>query len=82
MTNYATDLHRQGRIGTVQMMENKARRVVAGTRGGLAYAFLTGAYQGADCYAIIANDKAYENKTGYVVWNEDVQQAQFIPDED
>lgn len=82
MAKFAADLHRKGELNKVDAMEKLAKRIERESRGGLGSAFLTEAYYGADCYAIIANKSDYRNKSGYVVYDEEQQKAVFIPDEE
>lgn len=75
---YAADLHRQGRYSVVNAMNAYANSLVRHTNGGLATAFLTEGYQGADCFAIIANSQRFSSREGYVVWDELAEKAVFV----
>lgn len=76
--SYAADLHRKGNISAIQAMESKAKARCRGTKGGLATAFITEGYQGADCVALIANTQAFTKQEGYIVWDELVEKAVFV----
>lgn len=80
--NYGKDLHRKGELHKVEEMEKLAKRMERNSKGGLAAAFLTEAYLGFDCFAMIANNQEWEKCTGYVLYDEDTNKATFIPDDE
>lgn len=80
--NYGKNLLRKGELVKIKAMEKLAKKIERESRENLAAAFLTEAYYGFDCFAIIANDSRYQNKTGYVLFDEDKQKAVFIPDDE
>ena len=82
MKKYAYDLHRKGELDKVGAMERLAIDMERKSNGGLGAAFLTGADLGADCFAMVANNSAYEKKSGYVLYDEEQGEAVFVADED
>jgi hypothetical protein len=80
MTNYATDLHRKGELKKVEEMEKLAKRMERNSKGGLAAAFLTEAYLGADCFAMIPNSPEWNKCSGYVLFDNDTNTATFVKD--
>jgi hypothetical protein len=52
------------------------------SKGGLVAAFLTEAYLGYDCFAMIANKPEWQKCTGYVLYDEDTEKATFIKDDE
>lgn len=82
MTKYANDLHRKGELSKVEAMEKLAKSIERKSKGGLGAAFLTEAYKGYDCFAIIPNKAEYQNKSGYVLFDEEQGKAVFISDDE
>jgi hypothetical protein len=80
MRNYAKDLHRKGELNKVEEMEKLAKLIERKSKGGLASAFLTEAYLGFDCFAIIPNSSQWEKHSGYVLYDNDTNMATFVPD--
>lgn len=80
MTNYAKDLHRKGELAKVDEMERMATKLIRGKDMGSA--FLTEAYLGADCFAIIPNKPEFSKYGGYVVYDEDANKPVFVADEE
>lgn len=80
--NYGKDLHRKGELNKIDEMEKLAKRMERNSKGGLAAAFLTEAYLGYDCYAMIPNSPEWSKCSGYVLYDNDTNQATFIPDEE
>ena len=80
MMNFGKDLHRKGELSKVDEMEKLAKRMEHNSKGGLASAFLTEAYLGFDCFAMIPNNPQWEKASGYVLFNEDTNKATFVRD--
>jgi hypothetical protein len=80
MMNFAKDLHRKGELEKVAEMEKLAKRMAKGKDMGTA--FLTEAYFGSDCYALIANKPMYARHEGYVVYDEDEGKPVFLLQDD
>jgi hypothetical protein len=80
MTNYAKDLHRKGELNKVEEMEKLAKKMAKGKDMGTA--FLTEAYFGSDCYALIANSPLYSRHEGYIVYDEDAGKPLFLLQDD
>ena len=82
MKNFASDLQRKGELNKVKAMEKLANEIEKDTKGGLAGAYLTnGIYDKYDVVAMIANDQEHNNKTGYVFYDNENNQAVFVSDE-
>jgi hypothetical protein len=82
MMNYAKDLHRKGELSKVDEMEKLAKRMERNSKGGLAPAFLTEAYLGFDCFAMLPTKPEWAKSSGYVLFDEDTQKATFIKDDE
>jgi hypothetical protein len=82
MKNFGKDLHRKGELKKVDEMEKLAKRMERNSKGGLVAAFLTEAYLGYDCFAMIANKPEWQKCTGYVLYDEDTEKATFIKDDE
>jgi hypothetical protein len=82
MMNYAKDLYRKGELNKVNEMEKLAKRMERNSKGGLGAAFLTEAYLGFDCFAMIPNSPQWEKSSGYVLFDNDTNKATFIRDEE
>lgn len=80
MMNFGKDLHRKGELNKVEEMEKLAKRMERNSKGGLAAAFLTEAYLGFDCFAMIPNSPQWETCSGYVLFDNDTNMATFIYD--
>jgi len=80
MMNFAKDLHRKGELHKVDEMELLAKRMERNSKGGLAAAFLTEAYLGFDCFAMIPNNPQWEKCSGYILFDNDTNKATFISD--
>ena len=78
MMNYAKDLHRKGELLMVNDMEDKAEGLIAGKDMGTA--FLTEAYKGYDCIALIANRPELTKYEGYVLYDLELNKPVFIQD--
>lgn len=81
MKNYAKDIHRKGELGKVEEMEKLAKRMERNSKGGLTPTFLTEAYKGFDCFAMLATKSEWSHCTGYVLYDEDTSKATFVPDD-
>lgn len=78
---YGTNLHRKGEHKKIMSMERLAIKMQKESNEGLAGAYLTNGYYGADCIGMLANTKEFENKTGYIVYDEALKKAVFLLDE-
>lgn len=82
MKNFASDLHKKGELSKVKAMEKLANEIEKDTKSGLSGAYLTnGVYDKYDVMGMIANDQEYNNKTGYVFYDNENDQAVFVSDE-
>lgn len=77
---YAKDLHRKGELKKVAAMEKEASAIILHKDMGAA--FLTEAYQGFDCIAIIPNSPKYSEFEGYVLFDEELNKPVFIQDKE
>jgi hypothetical protein len=82
MMKFSKDLHRKGELNKVNEMEKLAKRMERNSKGGLTPAFLTEAYLGFDCFAMMPTSPQWENCSGYVLYDEDTNKATFIKDEE
>jgi hypothetical protein len=80
MMNFAKDLHRKGELNKVEAMEKLAKKLVRGKDMGTA--FLTEAYLGYDCIGLIPNKPEFIKNEGYVLYDEDLNKAVFVKDEE
>lgn len=77
---YSSDLHRNGELKKVANMERLARKMERESNGGLAGAYNTNGYKGADCIGMLAQSKDCQNKEGHIVFSEKQNKAIFIKD--
>lgn len=80
MMNFGKDLHRKGELNKVETMETLAKLMERNSKGGLTPAFLTEAYLGFDCFAMLPTSQQWEKYSGYVLYDEDTNKATFIKD--
>ncbi len=80
---FASDLYRKGELSKIEIMEQLQQKIEKQSNNGLAGAFLTnGVYDKYDCIAMIANSKEYENKQGYILYDNESDKAIFVNDND
>ena len=80
MMNFAKDLHRKGELNKVNEMEKLAKTLIRGKDMGSA--FLTEAYLGFDCIGIIPNKPEFVKDEGYVLYDEELNKAVFIKEDE
>jgi len=82
MKSFASDLYRKGELDKVKAMGKLANEIEKDTNSGLSGAYLTnGVYDKYDVVGMIANDQEHNNKTGYVFYDNENNQAVFVSDE-
>lgn len=82
MEKYAGDIHRNGALYKVKAMEKLAKRIEKQTNGGLGAAFITHGYHGKyDIYAMVANTPEYQDREGYVLYDNLLETAVFIAED-
>lgn len=80
MKNFASGLHEKGELSKIATMEQLQKRMEKESNNGLAGAFLTNGVYNFDVIAMLANKKEYENKQGYIFYDNDKNKAVFISD--